>query len=147
MFIKHFAKKTWREKSPVNPGHSVTTYQWTGSGTTKIVHGEREYEADDNGWIDAPPDVVETYLRMHVTVGRGDQSTWMTQPDAQAQVRAGFMDEAESVLGRVVVPVLPRPRLVAPPRPVARPRPTPAPRRGPANRGLGDDGARPPSAS
>jgi hypothetical protein len=158
MHIKHFTKNAWRSKDPTNPGRSLIAYQWVASGTDAIAHGGDEYAADSNGWFEVPPDVAELYLRMHVTLAAGEQSLWMTEVDAQAQVRAGFMDTSELALGRAVVPPRPQARLVPPRRPgsvvvnagsttsqtvpVGQPaRPT---RARPANRALGDDGAAPP---
>jgi hypothetical protein len=148
MHIKHFTKNAWRSKDPTNPGRSLIAYQWVASGTDAIAHGGDEYAADSNGWFEVPPDVAELYLRMHVTLAAGEQSSWMTEVDAQAQVRAGFMDASELALGRAVVPPRPQARLVPPPRaakqapPAGQPaRPT---RARPTNRALGDDGAAPP---
>ena len=158
MHIKHFAKSTWFSKDPTNPSQSLIAYQWIGSGTSAISHGGGEYAADSNGWFEVPPDVAEAYLRMHVAQAKGEQSSWMTEVDAQAQVRAGFMDASELALGKAVVPPRPQARLVPSRRPgptvvnagsttsqtvpVGQPaRPTQA---RPANRALGDDGAAPP---
>lgn len=90
MQLKQFKERQVRVRDPIRPGRFGVETRFYAGGAHAIAHSSGTYEADDEGWIEVPPEVAAEIRKSR---GPGGER-WYAPEEVLEEVGLGRIEES-----------------------------------------------------